>query len=48
MAEKNASTNHRDENDHPAEDAPKDRGEIPRKRDDSKDDVEDPFDAHEE
>ncbi|UYA60139.1 hypothetical protein U1R68_11630 [Pectobacterium colocasium] len=46
MTEKNADTKHKDEKDHPAKEAPKDRGEIPRKRDDSKDDVEDPFDAN--
>ncbi|MEQ9945222.1 hypothetical protein [Pectobacterium aroidearum] len=48
MSDKNTSTNHKDEDEHPAKDAPKDRGEIPRKRDDSKDDVEDPFDANED
>ncbi|MFJ5338382.1 hypothetical protein ACIPSD_04620 [Pectobacterium sp. CHL-2024] len=42
MTEKNTGTKHKDENDHPA----KDQGEIPRKRDDSKDDVDDPFDAN--
>ncbi|UDQ77669.1 hypothetical protein LJQ72_09015 [Pectobacterium brasiliense] len=46
MTEKNTGTKHKDKNDHPANDAPKDQGEIPRKRDDSKDDVEDPFDAN--
>jgi hypothetical protein len=48
MSDKNTRINHKDENDHPAKDAPKDQGEIPRKRDDSKDDVEDPFDANED
>ncbi|MBA0216791.1 hypothetical protein H4F33_14540 [Pectobacterium brasiliense] len=46
MTEKNTGTKYKDENDHPANDAPKDQGEIPRKRDDSKDDVDDPFDAN--
>ncbi|RWR00590.1 hypothetical protein ED28_17145 [[Pantoea] beijingensis] len=30
---------------HPAKDAPKDHGEIPRKNDDSEDDKKDPFQA---
>ncbi|MEQ9886174.1 hypothetical protein [Pectobacterium zantedeschiae] len=46
MTDKNTGTQHKGEDDHPAKDAPKDQGEIPRKRDDSKDDVEDPFGAN--
>ncbi|MBE5252862.1 MAG: hypothetical protein QRY16_09705 [Enterobacterales bacterium endosymbiont of Blomia tropicalis] len=34
-----------EEDDHPATDAPKDHGEIPRKNDDSEDDKKDPYKA---
>jgi len=34
-----------EEDDHPATDAPKDHGEVPRKNDDSQDDKKDPFKA---
>ncbi len=39
------SGNAYEEDDHPAKDAPKDHGEIPRKNDDSQDDKKDPFEA---
>lgn len=34
-----------EEDDHPATDAPKDHGEVPRKNDDSQDDKKDPYKA---
>ncbi|GKX41929.1 hypothetical protein SOASR015_09630 [Pectobacterium carotovorum subsp. carotovorum] len=46
MTEKNTDAKHKGEHDHRAKDAPKDQGEIPRKRDDSRDDVDDPFGAN--